>query len=426
MRIGILGGGLSGLGLQRFLKHESEVLEKQERVGGLCRTLYKDGFYYDIGGHILFSKDDRITAFTRDILGENINNCRRNNKILYKGRYVKYPFENGLGMLDKEDIFECLLGYLNNGHSDPCNFEEWILHTFGDGISEKYLIPYNRKIWKAPLKEMGMEWVERIPKPPLEDVIKSAVGIETEGYTHQLFFDYPSYGGIEALVKAIIEKDAEITTGYEVKKISRKGRGYIVSDGTTEKEYDRIVLTIPIKEAIQCIADVPENVLRAAAALRHNSVRIVLVGVNNESLLDKTAVYIPDPSVAAHRICYMGSFSRSNVPVGKSSLVAEISTYKGHEFHEMSDASLMEIVASDLDRLGVIRKNEITAADITNIEYGYIVYDLKCTANLDKVKGYLSSMGIEMLGRFGEFDYINMDEVIRRSMSMAKRLNGIE
>lgn len=425
MRIGILGGGLSGLSLQRFLEHESEVLEKEERVGGLCRTFYKDGFYYDIGGHILFSKDDRITAFTQGILEDNINNCRRNNKILYKGRYVKYPFENGLGMLDKEEVFECLLGYLNNDHPDPRNFEEWILHTFGDGISEKYLIPYNRKIWKAPLKEMGTEWVDRIPKPPLEDVIKSAVGIETEGYTHQLFFDYPARGGIEALVKAIVEKDAGITTGYEVKKISRKGRAYIVSDGKTEKEYDRIVLTFPVKEAVRCIANVPESILRAAAALRHNSVRIVLVGVNNESLLDKTAVYIPDPSVTAHRICYMGCFSGNNVPVGKSSLIAEISACRGHELYEMSDASLMETVVNDLDRLGIVRKNEIAATSVTNIEYGYIVYDLNYKTNLDMVKSYLSSMGMEMLGRFGEFDYINMDEVIRRSMSMAGRLNGI-
>ena len=80
----------------------------------------------------------------------------------------------------------------------PKNLEEWCHKNFGRSISEKYLIPYNKKIWKFQLDKIGTEWVERIPKPPTKDVIKSSLGISTEGYKHQLYFYYPKKGGIES------------------------------------------------------------------------------------------------------------------------------------------------------------------------------------------------------------------------------------
>ena len=194
MKVGILGGGLSGIALQRFLRHESVVVEKEERPGGLCRTIEKNGFKYDIGGHILFSKDQAIMEVVKAILGDNINYCKRANTILYKGRYVKYPFENGLGALDKADIYDCLIGYLKNDHPKPGNLEEWIYYTFGDGIARQYLAPYNEKIWKEPLKNISLDWVERVPKPPLEDIVKSCLGIETEGYLHPTLFPLSEKG----------------------------------------------------------------------------------------------------------------------------------------------------------------------------------------------------------------------------------------
>src|SRR5215468_4712491 len=108
MNIGILGGGISGIALQRFLRHPNEVLEAAPVPGGLCRTFWKEGFGYDIGGHILFSKQQHINELVDQILGENVNHCRRANYVLFKGRYVKYPFENDLAALDIEDRYECL------------------------------------------------------------------------------------------------------------------------------------------------------------------------------------------------------------------------------------------------------------------------------------------------------------------------------
>ncbi len=231
--VGILGGGLAGLTVAAHLETGCEVLESDERPGGHCQSVREDGFTYDAGGpHIMFSRNQQTLDYMVSLLGDNLYRGRRNNKIFYKGRYVKYPFENGLNELDPQDRFECLYHYLKNDHPAPTNFRDWMYHTFGTGLTEKYLLPYNEKIWKVRADQMSLDWVEgRVPKPPVEDVIKSAVGVETEGYTHQLHFFYPSRGGIESLPQGMARRVQNITTEFIVRNVRRTADGWLVSDG---------------------------------------------------------------------------------------------------------------------------------------------------------------------------------------------------
>ena len=424
MHVGILGGGLSGIALQRFLRHESEVLEAAPRPGGLCRTFWKDGFGYDIGGHILFSKDESLNALFGQLLGENLNRCRRANRVLFKDRYVKYPFENDLAALDKEDCYECLIGFLQADYPKPANFEEWMYYTFGKGLAEKYLIPYNRKIWKTEPSRMGVQWVERIPKPPMEDVVRSALGIATEGYTHQLYFRYPLRGGIESLVQATMRPQAKVVCGAAVRAIRRDGRGWEVSAGTESGTTSDVVVAFPIHEAVRCFADVPEDVRDAVAGLRYNAIRVALVAVNNESLMEHSAIYIPDPGVLPHRVCCMGFFSPHMVRPGTSSLVAEVTTPPGDAIDVADDDALLERIVGDLDRVGILRKSEVIVTDVRRCEYAYPVYDLDYTRNVGIVRDWFASLGIDLLGRFAQFDYINMDECLARARALAEKLNA--
>jgi protoporphyrinogen oxidase len=231
MKTAILGGGLTGLTLGYLMKQQGkdfEILERDQECGGLMKTLEHNGFTFDYcGSHVIFSKDTEVLDFMLNLLGKNKVRNRRNTKILYKGRLVKYPFENGLSDLPKKENFECLYYFIQNmvkkerGELEkPSNLKEWFSYTFGEAIAEKYLMPYNEKIWKYPPEQMGLEWVERVPNPPIEDVIKSSLGISTEGYIHQLHFYYPKVGGIHALIKSLETKIGDsIVTNFEVVKI---------------------------------------------------------------------------------------------------------------------------------------------------------------------------------------------------------------
>src|SRR5262249_9746228 len=163
------------------------------------------------------------------------------------------------------------------------NFEEWAYATFGRGIADRYLLPYNRKIWKLEPREMGLEWVGRVPKPPKEDVIKSALGIETEGYTHQLYFRYPLHGGFEALVKPMVKDRSKVFCNTAVRTIHKDGARWAVSDGHRTRRYDHLVLAFPVRDAVRCLADVPREVTDAVNGLRYNALRVAFIAVNNES-----------------------------------------------------------------------------------------------------------------------------------------------
>lgn len=422
-RCGVIGGGISGLSLAYFLGGDAEVLEKEDACGGLCRTFEKDGFLFDQGGHALFSHDKSVLALELELLGTNILKHRRNVGIWYKGRPVKYPFENGLASLDKEDIFECLRDYLSAPSGKPTNLEEWFIATFGRAMSEKYMLPYNRKIWKLDPSLMGLQFVERIPRPPLEDVLRSAIGIETEGYTFQLHYYYPERGGFEALPKAFEAKLSNVRKGVNIRRVTREADGWTLefADGS-RRTYATLVSTIPIFELLPLLAEpVPEEVRHAVRSLRYNALRVVLVGVKKLLRLGFGAMYTADAASPAHRYCFSEAFSPHMAPNGGTSIFAEV-THPAHEAAPQDDAELERQTIEWLVNEGFIARADIVTTDVRSIHYAYPVYDLGYGSNVEVIRRYFDRIGLHLLGRFAEFAYINSDVCITRARALSQRL----
>lgn len=431
MKIAVLGAGLSGLTLGHLLnqmKCDIEILEKENECGGLMRTIQERGFSFDYGGsHIIFSKNREILNFTLDLLGENKVKVRRNTKVLYHGRFVKYPFENGLSDLPKNENFECLSTFIQNLQAKerkeskkPTNLKQWFYFTFGKGISEKYLIPYNEKIWKYPVEALGLDWVERIPDPPVDEILKSSLGIETEGYAHQLYFYYPEVGGIEAVIKSLqAEVHKYIITDYQVNKIKREDGKWFVSNGKDEKAFDKIISTIPLQRIIEAI-DAPKEVKTAATQLKYNSLVTVMLGVNKRQINNLSWLYIPSKNVLTHRVSFPSNYSSKVTPPRQSSVLAEITCNIGDNIWQMKDEELIERTINDLSTLGIIKGSEVTFAKVQRTEYAYVINDLKFNVNLQVVLNYLHKMGIDTIGRFAEFKYLNMDGCIESAMTYIK------
>ncbi len=432
--IGILGGGLSGLVLASRLR-DAEVLEAADRPGGLCRSLAADGYTFDPhGSHILFSRNPEAMAFYEDLLRGNVARRRRNTKVFYKGRYVKYPFENGLSELPLEDNLACLLGFVQaqlaraaGTAPKPANFKEWMYARFGKGITEAYLLPYNEKIWKTPAEAMGIEWVEgRVPDPPLEDVLKASLGIPTEGYTHQLNFLYPREGGVESLIRGLLPRVPRVRTGFRVTSIRKAGGTWRVSDGHEEREYDGLVSTIPIPELVAALDGVPADVRAAGSALVHRALVTVMLGIARPHLNDFSWVYFPTPEDGwFNRISFPSNFSDRVAPEGASSAMAEITCDVGDTVWSASDEALVEHVVERSDRLGVLRRSDVTFARAARTRYAYVVFDRDHRRNLDLVKAHADRVGLHLLGRFGQFDYINTDQVILRALALSRTLGGV-
>ena len=426
MKIGILGGGLTGLTIASNLKSDCEVLEKNDECGGLCRSFQNEGFTFDWGGaHIIYSKNQAIINYIRKILGKNCRQGRRNNKVYFMGRFVKYPFENGLSDLPPEDNFECLYYYLNNKYKEPSNFKEWLYFTFGKGIAERYLIPYNRKIWKYPPEKMSFHWVERVPKPPIEDVIKSAVGIPTEGYTHQLYFYYPKRGGIQALIQAFEKKSPQILRNFKIKKIKKERKKWHVFGEREIKHYDKLISTIPIFDLISYLDNIPQKVKKAFKGLKYNSLITVMLGIDQKKMPDFTAVYFPQPELLFHRIAFPANFSKNNVPKGKSSIVAEVSSRPNDKIWKMNNKKIINRVIQDLHKSRIINKKKVFYQKVMRSKYAYVIYDKNYLKHIKTIRDYIKKLGIKLCGRFAEFEYLNMDICIERGLKMAEKISNI-
>jgi len=422
----ILGGGLSGLTLARLLHERGEevlVLEAEPEYGGLCRSKTTNGFTFDTGGsHIIFSRDADVLAFMRRMIAGNEQRNNRNTKIFYKGRHVKYPFENGLSDLPAEDRFACINGFIRNliavekGEvKRPANFREWIYYTFGPGIAGCYLVPYNEKIWKYPTEKMSHHWVDgRIPRPPVEDILRSAIGIGTEGYTHQAVFSYPLDGGIESLVRAIarpVEKC--IRTGFRVTSVKKAGDRWLISNGAETLEADRIICTIPVQHLLPCLDHVPAHVAEACHALVYNSLICVNIGIRGP-LPAISWMYVPDMALGrTNRVSFPSNFSRHTAPEGCSSVLAEITCQPGDEAAGLSDDDLVREVTDMLASMELCTPDKVIFSSVERQPFAYVVYDLAYQQNIATVRDYCTGIGIPLVGRFARFEYLNMDGVLR-------------
>lgn len=434
VKTAILGAGVSGLALARTLIEKGvpaddlHLFEAGPVAGGLCRSKTVDGFTYDVtGGHILFSKDKAAMQWMKDVAGgdDAFVQRDRHTKIRFEDRWVHYPFENGIGDLPDQANFDCLKGYVeawekrrNDGSSAPADFASWIQWRFGEGISRHFMGPYNEKIWKRPLEEITSGWVAgRVPDAPIDDVLRAAIGIRTEGYTHQSIFYYPKQGGFQAITDGMASTLTDrIRLNTRVSHVVRHGEGWRV-DG---EDFDRIVNTIPMNEVPGIVEGIPEDVAACMRGLAHNDMTCFLIALDRAEHPDLSWVYLPQHEQGpVNRVTYMSNYSPGNAPEGKTSFLCEVTSPGGQPFpgKELED----EVVAG-MAHAGLLSKDEILFVDRTDTRYAYIVYDHDLEERRRRSIEWCEQNGIHPLGRFGHYDYFNSDQCVIAARALADTL----
>lgn len=428
MKFGIIGAGPSGLAAGLFLKYPYQILEKNSYPGGQASSYVSQGFTFDYGPHIMFSKNKPVLDFMIRSLGKNVHKSKRNNKVYYKGSLIKYPFENDLKSLPFKENFECLKSYLFNPYKKkyrkPVNLKQWLLHHFGQGICEKYLFPYNEKVWNIPVSKLSMSWAERIPNPPMIDIVRSSLGFETEGYLHQLYYHYPSRGGYQAISEAWAKK-LKIKYNTKVVAIQKIGKKFIIKTNKGNFEYDEIISTMPIQELIKIInLKIPSRVLSAVNKLIVNPMYTVCLGIKGKDSNKFTAVYFPEKNFYPNRICFPKTFSPHNSPEGTYSIQVDITCKKNSDIWRKKDQEILDHVIDGLvDRGFILHKSKIIFAKVLRSEYAYVVNDTEYEKNVKIIRDWFPKQGIYLLGRFSYFEYINVDMVLVRAMELTEKIN---
>ena len=431
----ILGAGLSGITTAYFMQNFDWVksitlLEKESRPGGLCRTIEKDGYLYDIGPHILFSKDKEMLELMLSVLDEK-NNLKRSNQILYKQRRVQYPFENDLSKLPNEDLSYCINAFNHNPYEDyeATNMIQFFLKTFGEGITNTYLRPYNEKIWKYDPAFMNTSMVDRIPKPTQEEIRRSASGETVDGYVHQLYFSYPTNGGIEAVPNGFLKRLKPevccVKCNSEVEQVHKTESGFsVITNDGSRIEADMVISTVPVQALTAAYENVTEEIRTRVNCLRYNSIAISFVRTPYDLCGKNYAFMIPDRNVIFHRISKMDFLGEAYHHGNEATFMVEVTYRKNDSVDLLSDEQFRSRIRDGMVEIGFAHNtDDVDIIDVTKHEYAYVIYDLMHSPNMEVIRSFYQDEGIVLNGRFGNFEYWNMDRILRESQILANKLN---
>jgi len=86
----------------------------------------------------------------------------------------------------------------------------------------------------------------------------------------------------------------------------------------------------------------------------------------------------------------------------------------------MADGDLADRVVESLERLGFLSADRVVYRAVDRQKYAYVVYDLEYLENVRIARTYFQELGITLVGRFSQFEYLNMDGCIRNAMECAE------
>jgi protoporphyrinogen oxidase len=428
----IVGAGLAGLTAAYTFQQAGDetwlVLEKEDRPGGHARSIELDGYVFDFGPHILFSANEAMERLIRDLLGENLRSQERRALIYHAAHdlHTRFPFQAHLYGLPVQIVRDCLAGLVRavelraSGRFSPSNYEEWMRGFFGDGIAERLMIPYARKLWTVEPATMDFDWIDRrVPTPEIERILLGALTDDVEEFGATAHFWYPWHGGIESLARALSERVTGIEVGREVSRIDLDRRVLSLRDGD-DIAFGELLLTLPLQAIPTWIPDVPADVAAACANLEYQGIFNVNLGIDRPHLTDAHWVYFYEDAFPFHRLSFPGNFSPHNVPPGKSSVATEVA------FSRHRELDTEAVLSQTIDGLRAARivstEDEIELVHHQEIAPAYVIYDLEHRRNVATIRSWLEQQGVWTAGRFGEWGYLNMDHAMKSGQATAEAI----
>jgi protoporphyrinogen oxidase len=437
----ILGAGPTGLGaahrLQELGGADWLLLEGEARVGGLASSFVDEqGFTWDVGGHIQSSHYEYFDRAMDEFLGpDGWLRHERESWIWMRERFIPYPLQNNIRHLPPAELERCLAGLAESsrkGPVQPANFREWLLATFGQGLADVFMLPYNFKVWAHPPERMSAAWVgERVAVTDLQRVlhhVDQATDDVSWGPNHT--FRFPLRGGTGAVWRACAERlpRERLRLNTRVTGLDLDRREATTADGGTFP-YQTLISTLPLRDLIRLSgqSQFDETAGRGLLFSSSNILGIGLRGQAPEHLRTKCWIYFPEENCPFYRVTVFSNYSPNNVPDFPKhwSLMAEVSE-SPHK--PVDQGRLLEQVIEGLLATRLIgRREDIVSTWKYRAGYGYPTPGLERDAALDEIVPFFESRGVYSRGRFGlwKYEVSNQDHSFMQGVEVVERLlNG--
>jgi len=440
----ILGGGLSGISASYHLGHnQCVVYEKNNFLGGHIHTEIIDGFTWDEGPHVSFTKHDYVKNLFADNVEQDFLEYPVATANFYKGVWIPHPAQSNMYAIPKELRDHCLNDFLESRKNysqdfKPLNYKEWLIAAFGNTFYEHFPRAYTQKYWTVDPAQLTTDWVGERVFYPNESEVKAGYLAPLDKQTHYISkVRYPKTGGYFSYTNRIRD-NIQVQYQKELKHISFCDRKIIFTDGSLIT-YQRLINTIPLPILIER-SDAPEYVKEAALQLSCSSVLLINITANHPTLLNYNWMYVYDEDKYSTRINCTELLSPLNAPLGHTGIQVEVYFSKYQERKESIEV-IKEKVCAEMIEMGLLRNSEsITSVHTKWVQWANVICDHQRKYNLDIILNYLEEFGLErnsqdlhpmtdwsikrkdsvaaatihLAGRFAEWKYYWTDDCILR------------
>lgn len=417
----IIGAGPAGLAVSHGYRGRSRILERDDEVGGLCRSIEFGGGVFDIGGHSFHSPHPEVLALVDRLMAGRWHTQPRDARVFHDGQLIDYPFQQHFQQLrDPAIVADCRRHLPSPGAAVSAdNFEDWIVQRFGAGVARHFMLPYNRKLWARDLRRMSCEWVgQRIAGG--EAGAPSATTPERRPLQSRDEVGYPADGGFVEIYRALARQAGPIEFGRAVVAIDPAARTVRTGDGQVWP-WDRLVSTMPLPALLRATLGCPPELIVEAGRLEFVSLKVLMILVGRPLGDQPQRVYVADPAIPTHKAAFNHTASPSLRRRPAHAVMCEIAYSQDKRL--APDEDLERVTVDWLVDAGLIGdRADVAETRMLDIAYGYPVYTPERPRILERIRAYLEPLGIFTLGRFGAWEYVNSDNCLWQGARLADRL----
>jgi protoporphyrinogen oxidase len=422
----IVGGGMAGLTLADKLSAAGIrvlLMEKEEKVGGLARSMVYGDFVFDIGPKRFHTYSTRVEQYLREVLGSQYLTLGRKSSVFLLGKLHQWPLAtSSIFKLPQNVLLHCLFDLFRKSSFDGKSFSSYIISRYGRTLYEIFFRGYTQKFCHVEPECMHESWARasihraiidrRYEQGNLFDVARVAF-LPKRAKTR---FLYPM-GGMdrfnETVVKRVRSRGGEVRIGTDARLVGVPGRVPMVQAGEGTIQADRVFWSGPVTSVYEDLIGA-----KPRGRLKYLSLALFNIEAKHVHHGGNQWTYFSSPHSVLTRTSYPINFDPSLVPPGMGSLTAEITLPEGDQSVPWGDWE--EKVLDELEAADVCARRDVNDVHRELIPYAYPLYELDYQQRLKAVYSELEAFpGLLLIGRTGKFWYNNMDDSIGDAMIVA-------
>jgi len=408
----IIGAGVSGLAFADWLGDDDcLIVEAEGEMGGYCRTVRRDGFTWDYSGHFFHFRHPEIERYLVDrMAGQRVLRIERDSRIWYANRFIDYPFQRNIHQLPPIEYQQCIRG-LRERPTTSDNFEDMLYARYGRGIAEKFLIPYNRKVYATDLATLDADAMGRFfPHASVDEILRHTT--DAGGIGYNATFTYPQGGAVqyvEALAQGVPSE--RLALGERVLEIDLEAK--IATTTLRRIRYDALVSSAPLPSLLR-ICRVPFDL----RVFSHNAVLVFNLGFDSKGPSSVHWIYYPQPALVFYRVGFYDNIFSSD----RMSLYVEVGL-PGHANLAASERATMKArVLADLRACGIVTHQRLVASHDVLLDPAYVHITARSSAEAAAKKALLATHRVHSIGRYGSWTYCSIEDNIVEARSLAEQL----